>query len=106
MAISLGYAAAAPTGANGATGVISVNFTTEVEAVDITHRGNGAAGVGSAFRVATGGFVTRTVEIECLDASAVMTALAQAGSGYAVVNVTENQPLEGPVTFTVTAREV
>jgi hypothetical protein len=56
--------------------------------------------------VATGGFVTKTVEIECLDATSVMTALAQAGSGFAVVNVTENQPLDGPVTFTVTAREV
>ncbi len=106
MAISLGYAAAAPTGANGATGVISVSWSNEVEAVDITHRGHGVSGVAGAFRVATGGFVTRTVEIECLDASAVMTALAQAGSGYAVTSVTENQPLDGPVTFTVTAREV
>jgi len=105
MAISLGYAAGSPTGANGATGVISVNFTTEVEAVDITHRGS-ATSVADAFRVATGGFVTRTVEIECLDATSVMTSLAQAGSGYAVTSVTENQPLDGPVTFTVTAREV
>jgi hypothetical protein len=106
MAISLGYAAGSPTGANGATGVISVSWSNEVEAVDITHRGHGVSGVAGAFRVATGGFVTRTVEIECLDASAVMTALAQAGSGYAVTSVTENQPLDGPVTFTVTAREV
>jgi hypothetical protein len=106
MAISLGYAAGTPTGANGATGVISVSYTEEVEAVDITHRGSGSGGVGTAFRVATGGFVTKTVEIECLDATSVMTALAQAGSGYAVTSVTENQPLDGPVTFTVTAREV
>ncbi len=106
MAISLGYAATGSTGHNGATGVISVNFTSEVEAVDITHRGHGASGVAGAFRVATGGFVTRTVEIECLDATTVMTKLAEAGSGYAVTSVTENQPLDGPVTFTVTAREV
>lgn len=106
MAISLGYAATGPTGANGATGVISVSFSQEVEAIDITHRGDGESGVAGAFRVATGGFVTNTVEIECLDATAVMTSLESAGSGYAVVSVTENQPLDGPVTYNVTAKEV
>jgi hypothetical protein len=105
MAISLGYAAAGPTGVNGATGVISVNFTEEVEAIDITHRGS-ATSVADAFRVATGGFVTRTVEIECLDATTVMANLVQAGSGYAVVSVAENQPLDGPITYTVTCKEV
>lgn len=105
MAISLGYAASGPTGANGATGIISVSWSQESEAIDITHRGS-ATGVADAFRVATGGFITNTVEIECLDATSVMTALAQAGSGYAVTSVTENQPLDGPVTYTVSAREV
>lgn len=105
MAISLGRTGGSPTGANGATGVISVTFSQEAEAIDITHRGN-ASSVADAFKVATGGFVTRTVEIECLDATSVVTALAQAGSGYAVMSVTENQPLDGPVTYTVTAKEV
>lgn len=107
MAISLGYAATGATGqsAMGVTGIVSVSYTEEVEAIDITHRGS-ATGVANAFRVATGGFVTKTVEIECLDATAVMTKLAEAGTGYAVTSVTENQPLDGPVTFTVTAREV
>jgi len=105
MAISLGYAAGTPTGVNGATGIISVNFTEEVEGIDITHRGN-ATSVADAFRVATGGFVTRTVEIECLDATTVMTNLTKAGSGYAVVSVAENQPLDGPITYTVTCKEV
>lgn len=108
MAISLGYAATGATGqsAMGVTGIISVSYTEEVEAIDITHRGSSVSGVADAFRVATGGFVTKTVEIECLDATTVMTKLAEAGSGYAVTSVTENQPLDGPVTFTVTAREV
>lgn len=104
---SLGYSASLTTGAAsaGVTGVISVSYTSEVEAVDITHRGS-ATGVASAYRVATGGFQTNTIEIECLDATTVMTKLDEAGSGYAVTSVTENQPLDGPVTFTVTVREV
>ena len=90
----------------GVTGVISVNWTDEVEAVDITHRGS-ATDVGTAFRVATGGFLASTIEIECLDATAVMTALATGpnGSGYQVMSVTEKQPLDGPVTYNVTVRE-
>jgi len=89
----------------GVTGVISVNWTDEVESVDITHRGS-ATGVSSAFRVATGGFLARTIEIECLDASVVMSHLATGPTeGYQVMSVTENQPLDGPVTYNVTVRE-
>jgi len=90
----------------GVTGVISVNWTDEVESVDITHRGS-ATGVDSAYRVATGGFLSRTIEIECLDASTVMTALATGpnAEGFQVMGVTENQPLDGPVTYNVTVRE-
>lgn len=101
MAISLGYAAGGPTGANGATGIISVSYSEEVEAIDITHRG-----VTGGYRQATGGFVTKTLEIECLDATAVMANLGSTDSGYAVVSVTENQPLDGPVTYNVTVKEV
>ena len=95
----------------GVTGVISVNWTDEVESVDITHRGSATGengpSVATAFRVATGGFIARTIEIECLDASTVMTALATGpnAEGFQVMSVTENQPLDGPVTYNVTVRE-
>ncbi len=101
MAITLGRDGGVPTGLSSCTGILNVTWTEEVEAVDITHRGSPTS---PAYRVATGGFVTRSPEVECLDASAVVTALHQAGSGYTVVGVVENQPLDGPVTFTVTAR--
>ena len=101
MAVTLGRAGGVPTGLSSCTGVIDVNWTREVEAVDITHRG---VSTSPAFRQATGGFASETMEVECLDATAVMTALHQAGSGYTVVGVVENQPLDGAITFTVTAR--
>jgi hypothetical protein len=34
-----------------------------------------------------------------------MTSLASAGTGYIVTNVSENRPLDGPVTFTLTAKK-
>lgn len=104
MAITLGRTGGNPTGSNGATGIVSVTWTREVEAVDITHRGLVNAS-GISYKAATGGFVTRTAEIECLDATAVMTSLASAGTGFVVTSVTESQPLDGPVTFTITAKQ-
>tara|TARA_R110000868_G_scaffold252382_1_gene509027 strand:+ start:17 stop:337 length:321 start_codon:yes stop_codon:yes gene_type:complete len=104
MAVSLGRDGGSPTGGNGATGVINVTWNQEVTAVDVSHRGLVNAS-GISYKAATGGFVTRTAEIECLDATAVMTSLASAGSGYIVTNVSENRPLDGPVTFTLTAKK-
>ena len=104
MAITLGRDGGTPTGHNGATGIISVNWTRESTAIDVTHRGLAAA-TGVSYKAATGGFVSRTAEIECLDATAVMTSLASAGTGYVVTNVSETRPLDGPVTFTVTAKK-
>ena len=104
MAVSLGRDGGAPTGGNGATGVLNVTWNQEVTAVDVSHRGLVNAS-GISYKAATGGFVTRTAEIECLDATAVMTSLASAGSGYTVTNVSENRPLDGPVTFTLTAKK-
>lgn len=101
MAVTLGRAGGVPTGLSSCTGIVDVTWTREVETVDVTHRG---VSTSPAYRQATGGFVIETAEVECLDASAVMTALHQAGSGYTVVGVVENQPLDGPVTFTVTAK--
>jgi hypothetical protein len=104
MAVSLGRDGGAPTGGNGATGVLNVTWNQEVTAVDVSHRGLVNAS-GISYKAATGGFVTRTAEIECLDATAVMTSLASAPSGYTVLTVSENRPLDGPVTFTLTAKK-
>jgi hypothetical protein len=102
MAITMGRAGGAPTGGSSATGIISVTWTQEAESIDVTHRGT--VTTGPYYKAATGGFVTRTAEIECLDATAVVTALHAAGSGYTVMSVTENQPLDGPVTFSITVK--
>ena len=102
MPITLGRAGGTPTGATAPTGIIDVRFATTVEEINITHRG---VSTSPAFVQTTGGFINRTVEIECLDATAVMTALHQAQTGYTITNVAENQPLDGPVTFTVQARQ-
>ena len=104
MAVSLGRDGGSPTGGNGATGIVNVTWNQEVTAIDVTHRGLVNAS-GISYKAATGGFVTRTAEIECLDATAVMTSLAGAGTGYIVTNVSENRPLDGPVTFTLTAKK-
>ncbi len=104
MAVALGRDGGAPTGGNGATGVIAVTWNQESTAIDVTHRGIVNAS-GISYKAATGGFITRTAEIECLDATAVMTSLASAGTGYIVTNVSENRPLDGPVTFTLTAKK-
>ena len=104
MAVTLGRDGGSPTGGNGATGIVNVTWNQEVTAIDVTHRGLVNAS-GISYKAATGGFVTRTAEIECLDATAVMTSLASAGSGYTVLTVSENRPLDGPVTFTLTAKK-
>jgi len=104
MAVALGRDGGTPTGGNGATGVLNVTWNQEVTAIDVSHRGLVNAS-GISYKAATGGFVTRTAEIECLDATAVITSLASAGSGYVVLNVSENRPLDGPVTFTLTAKK-
>ena len=104
MAVTLGRDGGAPTGNNGATGVIAVTWNQESTAIDVTHRGLVNAS-GISYKAATGGFITRTAEIECLDATAVMSSLASAGTGYIVTNVSENRPLDGPVTFTLTAKK-
>lgn len=104
MAVALGRDGGTPTGGNGATGVLNVTWNQEVTAIDVSHRGLVNAS-GISYKAATGGFVTRTAEIECLDATAVMTSLASAGTGYIVTNVSETRPLDGPVTFTLTAKK-
>jgi hypothetical protein len=104
MAVAIGRDGGAPTGHNGATGVTNVTWNQDVTAIDVTHRGLVNAS-GISYKAATGGFITRTAEIECLDATAVISSLASAGTGYIVTNVSENRPLDGPVTFTLTAKK-
>lgn len=102
MAITLGRDGGTPTGHNGASGIISVTWTREAESIDISHRGLVS---GISYKAATGGFITRSGQIECLDAKSVMTSLSSAGTGFIVTSVAENQPLDGPVTFTLTVKQ-
>lgn len=103
MAISLGKDGAAPP---FGTGVISATYTEECETVDISNRSNAAGTAGAPGRkVSKAGFVTKTWEIECHDATSLVTNLEAAGSGFSVMSVSENISVDGAVTFNVTAKE-
>ena len=106
MAVSLGKDGSAPP---FGTGIISATYTEEQEVVDITNRSNcGGLGAGSpGYRVNKAGFTTKNWEIECHDATGVITQLEAQGSAgsFMVMGVTENIGLDGAVTFTITARE-
>jgi hypothetical protein len=105
MAITLGKAGAAPP---FGTDVISATFTEECEVVDVTNRTNAGGGSSSpGFREFKAGLQSRTWEIECHDASGLVTALESnaATSEFIVMGVTENVSIDGAVTYTVTARE-
>ena len=104
MAITLGKDGTAPP---FGTDVISATFTEECEVIDVTNRTNegGAAGV-AGYKANKAGFKTQMWEIECHDASGLITALASntATSNFLVMGVTENISIDGAVTFTVSAR--
>lgn len=104
MAISLGKDGAAPP---FGVGIISATYTEECETIDISNRDNVGGSAGApGYRASTAGFVTKTWEIECHDASGLVTSLEAAGSGFTVMSVTENISVDGAVTFSVTAKEV
>jgi hypothetical protein len=104
MAISLGKDGDAPP---FGTGIISATYTEECETIDISNRDNVGGSTGApGYRASTAGFVTKTWEIECHDASGLVTSLEEAGSGFTVMSVTENISVDGAVTFSVTAKEV
>ena len=85
-------------------GIISATYTEECETVDVSNRANVGSGAGR--RVFLAGFTTKTWEIECHDADAVITSLEAANpSGWTVMSVTENISTEGAVTYSITARE-
>lgn len=106
MAITLGKDAA--TAPPFGVGIISATYTEEQEQIDVTNRSNigGSAG-GPGYRAYAAGFVSKTWEIECHDATGVMTQLETntGTNGWIVMGVTENISVDGAVTFTVTARE-
>ena len=104
MAITLGKDGAAPP---FGVDIISATFTEECEVIDVTNRTNegGATGV-PGYKANKAGFKTQMWEIECHDASGLITALETntATSNFLVMGVTENISIDGAVTFTVSAR--
>jgi hypothetical protein len=105
MAITLGKDA---TGAPFGAGIISATFTQECETIDISNRTNIAGSSGGAGKKAfKAGFVTKTWEIECHDATGLITSLETAGTAgqFSVMSVSENIGIDGAVTFNVTAKE-
>lgn len=105
MAITLGKEGTAPP---FGTDVISATYTEEVEVVDVTNRTNvGGSSGNPGYRAYQAGLTSKTWEIECHDATALITGLETntATSSFIVMGVTENISIDGAVTFTVTARE-
>lgn len=101
MSIALGKDGAAPP---FGAGVISATFTEECETIDITNRANAGSGAGrKSFKA---GFTTKTWEVECHDATGVITSLeAAAPTGYTVMSVTENIGIDGAITFSLSIKE-
>jgi hypothetical protein len=104
MAITLGKDASAtpPFG----SGIISATYTEECETIDISNRSNVGGSAGAPGRkVAKAGFTVKTWEIECHDATSLITSLEAAGSGFSVMSVGEKIGIDGAVTFNVTVKE-
>lgn len=104
MAITLGKNASAPPAV--ATEIISATYTEEAEQIEVSNRSNIGTGAVGHRKYRTG-FVSKTWEIECHDATGVIAKLESntATSSFIVMGVTENISIDGAVTFTVTARE-
>ena len=104
MSIVLGREGTAPP---FGTDIISATFTEECEAVDVSNRSNvGGSSGAPGYRAFDAGFKTQTWEIECHDATGLITALESNSltSDFMVMSVTENAAIDGAVTYTVTAR--
>jgi len=105
MAITLGKDGTAPP---FGTDVISATYTEECEIVDVTNRTNKGGSSGNpGYRAYKAGLASKLWEIECHDATGLITALETntPTSNFIVMGVTENISIDGAVTFTVTARE-
>ena len=86
------------------TDIISVTKTEEAETIDVSNRTNTTGG----YRVFQAGFTSETWEVECHDATGLITELENNSrtSGYTVMGVSENIGIDGAVTFTVTLRSL
>jgi hypothetical protein len=105
MAIALGKDGSAPP---FGTDVISATYTEECEVIDVTNRTNkGGTTNNPGYRAYKAGLTSKLWEIECHDASSLISALESNSptSSFIVMGVTENISIDGAVTFTVTARE-
>jgi len=104
MAIGLGKDGVSGSAPPFGEGIISATYTEECETVDVSNRAN--VGTGAGRRVFLAGFTTKTWEIECHDADAVIASLEAANpTGWTVMSVTENIGIDGAVTYNITARE-
>ena len=98
MAVTLGRSGdAPPLGGN----VISATYTEECDTIDITNRTNSGGK-----KISSAGFVTKTWEIECHDATGLFTSLEATTSGFSATSVTENISVDGAVTYSVTLKEM
>lgn len=104
MAITLGKDGTTPP--KGA-GIITATYTEEKELVDITNRSNCGGTTGNpGYRISKAGLTSKTWEIECHDATGLITDLeTNAATGFQVMSVTENVSIEGAITYSVTCRE-
>jgi hypothetical protein len=105
MAITLGKDGSAPPFGSD---IISATYTEESEVIDVTNRTNKSGTSGNpGYRAYKAGLTSKLWEIECHNASGLITALESntATSNFIVMGVTENISIDGAVTFTVTARE-
>jgi hypothetical protein len=101
MAIALGKDGSAPPFGEG---IISATFTEECETIDISNRANVGSGAGK--KVFKAGFTTKTWEVECHDVDGVITSLELSSpTGFTVMSVTENNNIDGAVTYSLTIKE-
>lgn len=87
--------------------IISATFTEECEVVDVTNRSNMSGSTGNpGYRAFDSGLKSELWEIECHDASGLITALEtnSATSNFLVMGVTENASIDGAITYTVSCR--
>lgn len=105
MAIALGKDGSAPP---KGTGIINATYTEECDVVDVTNRDNegGSSGV-AGYRAYKAGFKTKMWEIECHEATGLITSLTANTPGqFEVMSVSENISIDGAVTYTVSLREM
>ena len=98
MAVSLGRSVTWSISGIDNDGIRSVTTTNEAEAIDITCRQNASGG----FRAFETSFVNPTIEIETLDIGTL--DVGDSVGTYECTNISENQPLDDVVSYTVTLK--